>query len=229
MDKPPELNSLYDAEYFRGLPVRSQRISRIFRHIPFACGDRVCELGCGVGHVLLAAHRHIGYGLGIDFSEYAISQALLERNRCGISTLDFSVRDIAKLVTDVSLKESFDKVLMMDLTEHIHDQMLLEFLVSTRHILKQAGKLYIHTPNARYYLEIMKKHNFLVRQYPGHIAVRSADQYRDLLRRSGLRLESITYLPHYHGVLGKIDAVMMRLPLLGKLFQSRLLITVAKS
>lgn len=118
---------------------------------------------------------------------------------------------------------------MMDITEHIYDKTLLEFLASARHVLREAGKLYIHTPNGRYYLELMKRYNFLLRQFPGHVAVRPPDAYAELLERGGFKVESIVYLPHYHGLLGKLDQIMMRVPLIRLFFQSRLLIVEVRS
>lgn len=44
--------------------------------------------------MLFAAHARIGYGMGIDFSEHAIAQAIQERDRRGMTKLDFVRRDI---------------------------------------------------------------------------------------------------------------------------------------
>ncbi len=55
------------------------------------------------------------------------------------------------------------------------------------------------------------------------------DAYAELLERGGCKVKSIVYLPHYHGLLGKLDQIMMRVPLIRRFFQSRLLIVAVRS
>lgn len=221
------LSEWYDEHYFRIYPHHTRRIAQILRRLPIAASDRVCEFGCGLGHILFSLAPKIAYGLGIDFSAYAITDAKRRADAEGIRNLEFRAEDIEKLPEDITLEGAFTKVLMMDISEHLYDDTLLQFLKSARHVLVPGGRLYLHTPNAGYYLEIMKARNFILRQFPSHIAVRDAMAYDALLRRAGFRIAKVTLLPHYNRVLGALDRVLMRLPFLGRLFEARLLIEAA--
>ncbi|MCI0575508.1 MAG: class I SAM-dependent methyltransferase, partial [Chloroflexi bacterium] len=56
--------------------------------------------------------------------------------------------------------------------------------------------LYLHTPNGRYVLELLKKKRIL-KQSLGHVAVREAQEYKALLAQVGFAAVDIRYLPHY--------------------------------
>jgi cyclopropane fatty-acyl-phospholipid synthase-like methyltransferase len=219
-----QLNEWYGEDYFRTYPLHARRIAQILHYLPLAPDDRVCEFGCGLGHILFAIQSRIAYGLGIDFSKFAINSAERDRKARGLNNLEFRAADIEGLPENVELKNRFTKVLMMDISEHLYDDTMTKFLAAARHVLVPGGRLYIHTPNATYYLEQMKAHNFIIKQFPSHIAVRNQTAYQQLLERSGFRLSHIQTLPHYNRVLGLLDRFLMSWPFAGRLFEARLLI-----
>jgi cyclopropane fatty-acyl-phospholipid synthase-like methyltransferase len=219
-----QLAEWYDEKYFRNYPHHVLRISQILRHLSFSKSDRVCELGCGLGHVLFAIQPEIAHGLGVDFSPHATAEAIRQRDAAGMHNLEFRAQAVEDLVKDASLGGRFTKVLLMDISEHLYDDTLRQFLATARHLLAPGGRLYIHTPNAAYYLEIMKAHNFILKQFPSHIAVRSRGAYEKLLQDCEFRTLRVVPLPHYNRLLGTIDRFLMNLPLLGHLFEARLLI-----
>lgn len=215
---------LYNNKYFNNLPSKSKRIEIIDSYLSLNNNDRVCEFGCGIGDVLFYIQHKIQYGLGVDFSTSAITEANKRKLSQKIGKLDFIKEDIRYLGQKEELNESFDKVLLLDVTEHIDDKLLTDFLHSARQLLSADGRLIIHTPNLEYYLERMKQKNFILHQYPGHIAVRNFEQYKNLLIRSGFRIVNLYRLPHYHKWLGLIDRLLMKLKIVRKFFESRLLI-----
>jgi len=218
---------LYNDEYFNNLPAKSKRIKIIDSYLCLDKDDRVCEFGCGVGDVLFYIQNKIQYGLGVDFSNSAITEANRRKLSQKINKLDFIKEDIRCLGRKEGLKESFDKVLLLDVTEHIDDQLLTDFLHSARQLLSTDGRLIIHTPNLDYYLERMKQNNLILRQYPGHIAVRNFEQYKFLLINSGFRIVKSYRLPHYHKWLGLIDRQLMKSKTVKKFFESRLFIVAS--
>lgn len=227
MTNPDPNREMYDAEYFSGLPVDSSRIQQIIQRIDFSPGDSVCEFGAGLGHVLFAIQDRIAYGFGVDFSSYAVEEARKYGATHKINHIDFSCADIVDLPSDKRYKHRFDKILMMDVTEHIEDDLLADFLASALTLLKPGGHVIIHTPNAEYFLEILKNKGIFMQQLPGHIAVRSLAHYKTLLEAAGFAMESTRYLPHYRLPMRLVDAALMHLPLLGRLFRSRLLLVAA--
>lgn len=227
MTTPPareKLEEWYDESYFRVYPRHDRRIRQILRHLSFSPTDRVCEFGCGLGHILFAISPLIGNGIGLDFSEFAITEAERRRQATAIENISFKAINIETLVSDATFEGRFDKVLMMDISEHLYDDTLMRFFAAAHHVLAPGGELFIHTPNAGYYLERLKSRNIILKQFPSHIAVRGYRAYESTLLTAGFRIEKVTMLPHYNVVLGKVDALMMRLPYIRHLFMSRILI-----
>jgi len=218
-----DVRHLYDSRYFTNLPTGSQRIAQILSRVKFHPDARVCEFGCGTGDFLFAIQHLVGYGLGIDYVAHAVQRAQTRSRTAAVSNVEFLCGDIREMTARPGLLRSFDEVLMMDFTEHVPDAELLDYFGVARQLLKTTGRIVVHTPNARYYLERLKSQSVL-KQLPGHIAVRSESAYVDLLGSAGYVVKQIHYLPHYHAVLGRIDRLAMAVPGLASLFQSRLLV-----
>jgi cyclopropane fatty-acyl-phospholipid synthase-like methyltransferase len=173
----------------------------------------------------MAIAGKIQQGVGIDVSEYAITRAKESADMAGLSNLEFNTYDIIQLGEAEDYQSRFDKVLMMDISEHLYDDTLLKFLYSAKSILKPGGSLILHTPNANYYLERMKARNFILKQFESHIAVRNFQQHVPLLQSAGFSEIEVKYLPHYNRVLGTLDRVLSQIPMIKTLFQARILIT----
>ena len=95
-------------------------------------------------------------------------------------------------------------------------------LLSIKSSLKKGGKLYIHTPNGKFFLEIMKSFNFIFKQFSEHIAVRNVEENIILLERSGFKIKKIVFLSHYN--ILKFIHVFSYIPWVEKYFQARLFI-----
>ena len=220
-----QLKQWYDENYFDQYPKHNRRIRQILRNIRLNQSDVVCEFGCGPGHILMAISTQVQHATGIDVSEYATSMATTSAEKTGIKNLDFKSIDITSLGNVSEYTGHFDKVLMMDISEHLYDDTLLEFLQSAKSVLKPEGQLVLHTPNADYYLEKMKAHNFILKQFESHIAVRSYQQHIPILEKAGFSDIEVLYLPHYNRLLGLIDKLSMHIPFIRGYFQARILIT----
>ncbi len=220
-----QVDEWYDEEYFDKYPRHDRRIRQILDRLSFDASDAVCEFGSGLGHILLAIAGRIGSGVGIDVSEYAVSKSNDAARKAGAANLSFVSIDIEDLAGDETHADRFDKVLMMDISEHLYDDTLKRFLESARAVLKRGGRLILHTPNAGYYLERMKARNFILKQFESHIAVRDFEQHLPLLDAAGFPDVTVEYLPHYNRVLKIVDKLLMHVPLVRRLFRARLLIT----
>lgn len=224
-----QVDEWYDEEYFDRYPRHDRRIRQILARLSFDPTDRVCEFGSGLGHILIAISDRIKSGLGIDVSEYAVSKSADAATSAGIDNVEFDSIDIEKLDRDSPYAGSFDKVLMMDISEHLYDDTLGRFFESARAVLKPGGQLILHTPNAGYYLERMKARNFILKQFESHIAVRNFEQHLPLLESTGFAEVTVQYLPHYNRVLKIVDQVLMHIPVVRSLFRARLLIAATAS
>ena len=92
-----------------------------------------------------------------------------------------------------------------------------------RRVLKKGGFFVAYTPNREHYVERMKAHDFLLKQFPEHIAVRRPAQIRRLLEEEGWRvLESrLRDRPLSGRALGR--EAPLAAPGVGRLFRYRIL------
>ena len=110
----------------------------------------------------------------------------------------------------------------MDVSEHVPDDEWRDALRSIRRALKPGGVLYLHTPNADFFLEMMKERNFIFRQFPVHIAVRDTADNTALLVDAGFEIRRVDLLPHYN-VLRYLHP-LSALPIVGKYLAARIFI-----
>lgn len=220
-------DDIYDDEYYLNLPVDSDRIRTLTDLIDFRAGDAVCEIGCAAGHFLAEISTRIGTGVGIDTAAAAIAAAQAIREREHLNNIEFRQVSAQDFAGDAANRATFDYVLLLDVTEHVEDPVMLEILASATRLMKPEGRLIVHTPNLGYWLERLKDKGVLP-QLEGHIAVRDESQYRSLFAKAGMVPVQVTGLPHYRRPLRWIDRILMRLPAVGRLFRSRLFI-VARS
>ena len=191
-----DLKSLYTGEYVRGFeryPV--SRILNFVRFIDLKKDDDVADIGCGNGMLLSVIHDKIGRYTGVDFSDEFIAAAGHRAKKEGISNAEFESSDITAFAE--RHPNRFDKVFAIDFTEHISDVDFIRIFTALRRTLKDGGELYLHTPNGGYFVEILKKTG-IMKQFPEHIAIRTAEEYLTLLKKSGFGTISVKYLPHYN-------------------------------
>ncbi len=151
--KPVEA-SLYNDEYYmsknhgyeeflRGYKLLPQFEKFIFDNIKKT--DKVLDIGCGRGEVIVRCAKKGIICFGVDYSKSAISI-------CKEVLKNQKIRsDRAKVMNAKKLEfkdKQFDIVIMMDVVEHLHDWELAKALSEARRVLKPRGKILIHTsPN----------------------------------------------------------------------------------
>lgn len=134
--------SFYDESYYekKGYTVEKQyeTFSELAMHLKQRFDPKsVLDVGCSIG-VLVKALRDIGVdAYGVDYSEYALSNAPKE-----IGTyLKRVAVDKEKLPFGDG---SFDMVTMLELLEHLQDHRLL--IEETKRVLKKGGVVFVTTP-----------------------------------------------------------------------------------
>ena len=91
-------------------------------------------------------------------------------------------------------------------------------------LLRPGGKLAIFTPCASHYVERLKAHNLILKQIPGHIAVRGPDAYRRLLALGGFAIDSLEFSPSTYPIFGNLDRWLANTRIVGPLFRFRICI-----
>lgn len=155
----PLPSDLYDEDYFltacegydEFLKSEGEHLSRRLRQaFQFAAvepGMCVLDLGCGRGEIVRHVARIGAWAFGIDYARAAVqlSRRILkgEPGTHGIARAD------AKQLPFKS--QSFDRVLMFDVVEHLQPWELDTCLREVWRVLKPSGQIVIHTAPNRWY------------------------------------------------------------------------------
>jgi|GEM_PF-454693 cyclopropane fatty-acyl-phospholipid synthase-like methyltransferase len=219
---PEQLQALYGVAYvdsFNSTQLLA-RIERLLARCSVGKSDKVVDFGCGSGLLMpyLAPRAH-SY-TGVDFSSAFIATAVARQQQLGIANADFHCDDITHFCRQH--QGEFDAAFALDFSEHVYDDEWLQILTAIRSSLKPGGRFYLHTPNREFFVEVLKAHNVILRQFPEHIAVRTPPHNLALLAAAGFHHNNLQLLPHYN-VLKWLHWLSW-LPLAGKYFKARIFI-----
>jgi len=221
-----DLVSLYGEEYVSKFEVNQSpdRLHRLLPLMDLTPQSIVADFACGNGMLMELVAPMVQKYVGVDFSQSFIEAANRKRDRLAIRNASFVCARIEDFCAEYP--EYFDVSLVMDASEHIPDGEWTSILSGIRSSMKSGGKLYVHTPNADFFLEIMKSKHFLVRQFREHVAVRTPSQNAEMLYRAGFSRVETILLPHYNFL--KYLHPISFLPKVGKYFKARIFVSAEK-
>jgi cyclopropane fatty-acyl-phospholipid synthase-like methyltransferase len=202
----------YDQAWVQGLAAGREELGNLQTNLEFLAqtdllrpGDRVLEVGCGIGS-LVAALTGRGYDiLGTDISPAAIRYG---RAKYGHAHLEVSPAEVLDYGD-----ASFDKVLSFDVLEHIVE--VDTHLHEVRRMLRPGGCYLFQTPNkwSNILFEILRTRSFGWRRY--HPSLHTPGQLRRRLQRHGFDVRFIKMNPVNEFTLRK----MRQLGPLGRVFR----------
>jgi cyclopropane fatty-acyl-phospholipid synthase-like methyltransferase len=221
-----QLHAIYDQAYVDIYdPHAVPRIRRMLPLFNLSSQSHVADFGCGNGVLLEIISSRIGDYVGIDFSEPFVRAAERRRDSHGIINGRFECADIVAFCAGHA--NEFDAAFALDFSEHLYDDQFVSIFSAICGALKPGAPLYIHTPNADYFLERFHKWGVL-RQVEGHVGVRDARAHQELFARCGFARVDVRYLPHYLRLASKFHA-LGALPFVGRWFRARLFLTCWKA
>lgn len=185
----------------------------------------VLDLGSARGDVCFLLAPRVREAIGIDASPRAVELADTERRRRGLTNVRFVQGDVATL--EPIAGGSVDLAGAFDLLEHVDDETVRQMLRALRRVLRPGGVFAAYTPNREHYVERLKAHDVVLKQFPEHIAVRRPREIARLLASEGWRLLEMTYSPAPFPVVHGIEKALWRVPGLGRLFRYRILLRAA--
>ena len=220
-----ELLAIYDQGYVDQYdPHAVQRIRRMLPFFELSGRETVADFGCGNGVLLEIVGPHVREYVGVDFSEAFVRAAERRRDERGVRNGTFHCADIVEFCA--THPNEFDAGFALDFSEHIYDDQFVRIFSAIHGALKPGAPLYLHTPNAEYFMERLKERGILT-QVEGHVGVRDAETHRVLLAQCGLADVSVRYLAHYLYIASTLHG-LGALPLVGRLFRARLFLTCRK-
>lgn len=199
----------------------SPRLQEALRIAEIGPEMKVLDVGFGRGEIVLQCAMKGAQAYGIDYAEGAvdIARATILKNQGGSFPLEaYIVQADAKNIPFAN--DSFDRVLMFDLVEHLHEWELAIALREVKRILKHDGRLIIHTaPNRWRYIFVYPLFRIFERlrgknlpsdpraRYPYHKEMHVNEQdilrLKSTLRKAGFSsrvwLRDITGIHRYSG------------------------------
>lgn len=226
MKTTDELKALHGEDYVARFEQEQslERLRRVVERVPLPAAATVADFACGSGMLMELLWDHVASYAGVDFSEAFIRVAEEKRRSLGAANVRFACQDIRQFCAEN--QERFDVAFAMDFSEHVYDAEWLEILRAIRSSLRPGGVLYLHTPNGDFFIERMKARNFILKQFPEHVAVRTIAANVRLLEQAGFSGVTVQSLAHYN-VLRLLHG-LSALPGVGRYFEARLLIAAAR-
>ncbi len=152
---------LYDEQYFLHVcegheefkssegDYLSLRLAEALAVAGIAAGMRVLDVGCGRGEILRRTAALGARAYGIDYARVAVSLSRRITAQDG-SDVPPGVYQASALYLPFS-DDSFDRLLMLDIVEHLYPNELAAAFREARRVLKPGGRIVIHTaPNVWY-------------------------------------------------------------------------------
>ena len=194
-----EMRALHGADYVESFEhhkiAQTKRIEGILKRIHFSKNDVVGDFACGNGILSLLISDQVNQCIGIDFSSEFIEAAKRNADENNLENVEFIEADIKAYCLEHP--NTLDKAMTLDFSEHIYDDDFRSIYGAILGVLKPKGKLYLHTPNADFFVEILKDKG-IMEQFPEHIAVRNAKAYISLLENLGFKNIEVSFIPHYN-------------------------------
>jgi len=187
-------------------------------------GERIVDLGCGPG--LLAKHLASRGAIvhGVDLSPLAVEFA--RRHNAAYPNCTFAVADASccRHLPDCS----FDKACSVDVTEHCGYETMCGIFAEAHRLLKPGGLYFIYTPNPRHWIEVCRRHHFILKPFPGHTGLRNAEVIIDALHRNGFEIVRHIRPPSMIPVVQWLEKLWSLQPLLPELGVYRIVLLAAK-
>jgi SAM-dependent methyltransferase len=185
----------------------------------------VLDLGSALGDVCFLLAPRVKEAIGVDASPRALELAEKRRLERGFANVRFLRSDVATL--DGIEDSSVDVAGAFDLLEHVDDGTVRRMLRALPRVLKPGGVFVAYTPNREHYVERLKAHDVILKQFPEHIAVRRPREIRRLLEECGWRVRSTRFSTAPFPVVRWLERALARIPGVGRLFRYRILVEAA--
>lgn len=217
--------ALITKDYVSFTPFAILRMKQILKMVQPKPEDRILDLGCATGSTSHFCGKFGADVTGIDLSRLAIQKAKeLYKN---YKNLYFLICDVADL--SVFEDEYFDKAVATDLVEHLYQDVFEKMIQETSRVLKKGGTLSIYTPCKTHIIERLKAKNFILKQFPEHVSVKSMKEIISPLKAYGFKVDTAYFTISPFPFFKYVELLMQPIPLLGDLFKYRICVRGAKT
>jgi 2-polyprenyl-3-methyl-5-hydroxy-6-metoxy-1,4-benzoquinol methylase len=166
--------------------------------------DIVLDIGCNNGQhtIRIAKHCHKIYGIDKDKRGIVLAESEIARNK--LKNIIILNHDIEKTLPFKA--KMFDKVILLDVLEHIHKRKQL--LKEIKRILMKNGLLLLSVPNSQTsWKKLLRKYNLFSYSDPDHKVEFSKQQIINLLKSVRLKVLDIYPVVFDTPLVGFIDII----------------------
>jgi SAM-dependent methyltransferase len=158
--------------------------------------DRVLDIGCGPGSFLAILGdlkkgvRATGVDIASSQIQFAIENIASRFSGDRIGFVQFEGRDDGGVELPFE-DETFDKITMIEVIEHIHPYIALKTLEEAKRVLKKDGRIILTTPNYLSHwvvLEWILEKRSLVKYHDQHISKFTPNSITKFLEGAGLEI-----------------------------------------
>jgi ubiquinone/menaquinone biosynthesis C-methylase UbiE len=196
-----EIEHFIDEYYDPKTESQRERVRIVLEALAPKPGERILDVGCGVGTFAFHASRLSGFAFGVDYSRESIKMA--KRLTGLFNAAQMTAFAVANAMALPLKDNSFDKFVAADFVEHITPREKEFLLKELYRVLKPGGSGVVFTPNGirEKIGEAYRKcrHILFKEKVPTtdlHFGLTDRCQFERLLRRSGfnytLRYEDVT-------------------------------------
>ncbi len=138
---------VYSCAYFVSMnddleTAQERKLDYLCRKLRLRSGDRLLDIGCGWGGLLIHAAKHYGVSaVGITLSD---AQARLANERIHSAGLSDRCRAEIRDYREIDEPEGYEKIVSVGMFEHVGESMLPEYFRRTWRLLKPGGVFLNH-------------------------------------------------------------------------------------
>jgi len=162
-------------------------------------GDNFLDIGCGSGKYEVVISK-IAKVTALDISENALKNVQLLVERLG-KPENVRTKLFERPLNSLFSNEKFNKVMMIDSSEHMPRNMFLEILEDIKGLLTRKGVLLIYTPNDCIY-ELLR-----LKAKTGHINLMTMNEIKKTLSQKGYQILKNSYGSSHHPVLRRLEKI----------------------
>ncbi len=189
-------------------------------------GERIVDLGCGIGTMMILLASSEATMFGADYSPKSLALAKKCFKREEPSRIFRGICCDGRMLAMQS--GSVDGVMAVDFTEHLDNSLLLPTIKEVYRILKDDGRFVIYTPNNGHFFELLKAHNFILKKDVSHVGLRTMKEYLDILTQAGFSISNHYFEPTHIPVFNQVEKLLMHVPWLRNLARRRICIRAVK-
>lgn len=186
-----------------------KRIERVLSYLNPQKGEKILDVGCGVGTFAFHSAKQGAFGYGVDYSKESIEMAKLVSSKYNLSKkTKFTVADATKLPFENNF---FDKIVSADFVEHIYYDETEKAVKEMMRVLKPGGVLVLYTPNRnpqtlnvifqklKRLLTLRNQAEFtLLTPTRLHVGLKTPSELQKLFKETGLKFKILLFARDIH-------------------------------